>query len=36
MLEPAADPTKALFRVVQPANQSAVRFLRVRVLRTQP
>jgi hypothetical protein len=36
MLEPAADPTNALFRVAQPAEQSPVRFLRVRIVRTQP
>jgi hypothetical protein len=30
------DPTAALYRVVEPAAQSAVRFLRVRLVRTQP
>ena len=30
------DPTAALYRVTQPAAQSPVRFLRVRIVRTQP
>jgi hypothetical protein len=30
------DPSTALYRVVQPVSVSPVRFLRVRIVRTQP
>jgi hypothetical protein len=36
MQEPPGDPTNAIFRVTQPAVQSSVRFLRVRVVRSEP
>ena len=30
------DPAAALYRVVQPATESAIRFLRVRIVKSQP
>ena len=36
MTQIPGDPTAAFYRVVQPATQSSVRFLRVRLVRTQP
>jgi hypothetical protein len=36
MTQVPGDPAAALYRVVQPAEQSAIRFLRVRIVRTQP
>jgi hypothetical protein len=36
MTQVPGDPAAALYRVVQPAAQSSIRFLRVRIVRTQP
>ncbi len=36
MTQVPGDPTAALYRVVQPASESPIRFLRVRIVRTQP
>lgn len=35
-LEPVVDPTSAVFKSVQPVNQTPTRYMRVRVVRTEP